>query len=100
MSVEDRSPRFVVVFRELPRFWSDTREGAEKLRQEGQKLLSGLAESHQEGGHKPLYDPAKSHVEEISGRSFRCPVPGHDKPLLFEHGGWVGCPECGKIWMA
>ena len=85
MSVEDRSPRFVVVFDGLPRFWSDSREGAEKLRQEGQKLL---------------YDPAKSHVEEIKGRSFSCPVPGHDKQLLFEHGGWVGCPECGRIWMA
>ena len=83
MSVlEGSSSRFVVFLDELfPRFWGHSREEAEERYREGRELL---------GEH------TKVCTKKIDGDLF-CPAyPGHNKPLLFEHDGWVSCPDCAR----
>ena len=109
MSAEDSPTRFVVFCgedNELPRYWSDTKEGAERLRTDGWKLMYASGES--EGDPVKLLDPDKFCIREIEVKKLEknpLKCPWHSEEYRFyddgyrvgcPDGGWVGCPKCGR----
>ena len=90
MNAENPRPRFVVLVDGLARYWGASRDDAQA------RYDRALARHREE--KNPLFDPdAEMCVEEIGDRVFYCPT--HNRELLFQARGWVGCPECGRVWL-
>ena len=81
MSAEESPTKFVVFLNDKPYRYDfhDSREEAEEL----------------------LPQQSKCEVREVAAGELLCPGCLKNK-LLFVHqvvGGWMGCPECGKVGM-